>query len=425
MTRSSHARAHRRGPADATPIYPRFLADQIRTALNDTPVVMVTGPRQAGKTTLIRQLARKGWDYRTLDDQVLRDAAIGDPVGFIRDVDRLAIDEIQRVPQLLPAIKKSVDEDRRPGRFLLTGSANLMTIPTVSESLAGRVELATLLPLSRAEVIGRKPTFLAACFAGKPPAPAEKLYGDGLVAAVLAGGYPEVIKRKTPARRRKWCSDYLETILQRDVREIADIQKLAEVPRLLRVLAERSRGLVNLSSIGGELGLHHATIGHYLSVLEQMYLLGRVPPWFRNELKRLLKTPKLHFLDTALLSAMRGIGPETVRQDRSHLGPLLESFTYGELRKQATWQDDRLTVLQYVDKDQREVDFVVENSRRDIIGIEVKAAATVNTADFKGLRKLQESAGRSFRSGVLLYDGEHLIPFGDRLFAAPFPSLWS
>jgi len=300
-----------------------------------------------------------------------------------------------------------------------------MTIPTVSESLAGRVELATLLPLSRSEVIGRRPTFLGACFAGKPPAPTEVLFGDELVSMILAGGYPEVIRRKTPSRQRKWCSDYIETIMQRDVKDISSIHKLADIPQLLRVLAEHSGKLINLSAIGGVLGLHHATVNNYVSVLEQLYLLNRVPPWFRNELKRLVKTPKLHFLDSGLLAAMRGLSLETIKQDRSHVGHLLESFVYGELRKQATWLDERLSFCQYLDKDRKEVDFVLENSRRHIVGIEVKAAATVNNGDFKGLRKLLDVGGKSFRAGVVFYDGEHLLPFGDRLFAAPFPSLWS
>jgi hypothetical protein len=406
-------------------LYPRFLADQIRTALADTPVVLITGPRQAGKTTLVRGIAANGWEYRTLDDPAVREAAIRDPVGFIRGLDRAAIDEIQRAPNLLPAIKTSVDDDRRPGRFLLTGSANVMTLPAVSESLAGRIELATLLPLSRSEVIRRKPKFLDACFAGKPPAPVEVLSGDKLVSAVLAGGYPEVLRRAAPARQRKWCTDYVETIVQRDVKDMASIQKLADLSQLVRVLAAYAGKLINLSAVGGELKLHHTTANSYLSVLERVYLLARIPPWFSNELKRLIKTPKLQFLDTGLLAAIQGLSIEALERDRDRLGPLLESFVHGELRKQATWHAEPLTFFHHLDKDRNEVDFVLENARREIVGIEVKAAATVNRRDFSGLWKLRAASGKSFRAGIVLYDGEHLLPFGERLFAAPYPCLWS
>jgi predicted AAA+ superfamily ATPase len=405
--------------------YPRFASDRVRAALSDTRVVMITGPRQSGKTTLVRAIASDGWQYRTLDDPFIRDAARNDPVGFIRGSDRIAIDEIQRAPDLLLAIKQSVDEDRRPGRFLLTGSANLMAIPTVSESLAGRVQLEALLSLSRSEIIGHRPTFFDACFAGRPPAPVEKLFGDGLISVILAGGYPEALNRATPARQRRWYNDYIETIVQRDVADIANIHKLTELPQLLRILAEYSGRLINLSRAGGELGLHHATINTYVSVLEHLYLIARIPPWFRNELKRLIKTPKLHFMDAGLLAAMRGLTLATIKQDRNHAGQLLESFVYGELRKQAAWNDDRLSLWHYLDKDQYEVDFVVENSQRQIVGIEVKAAATVTNDDFRGLRKLQDASGKSFCAGVVLHDGEHFLPFGKALFAVPLPSLWS
>jgi predicted AAA+ superfamily ATPase len=412
-------------PTLTSGFYPRFLDAPLRAALADTPVVMVTGPRQAGKTTLVREIAGAGWEYRTLDDAAVLEAARRDPVGFVRAVDRLAIDEIQRAPDLLLAIKKSVDEDRRPGRFILTGSANVMTLPTVSESLAGRVELATLLPLSRAEIIGRQPTFLDGCFAGAPPTPVERQFGEELLATVLSGGYPEAISRAVPARQQRWYADYVETIMQRDVRDISGIQKLADLPRLLRVLAEYSGKLVNLSAVGGEMGMHHSTIGGYVTVMEQLYLLARLQPWSRNELKRLVKTPKLHFLDTGLLAAMQGLSLETLALDRNRTGPLLETFVHGELRKQATWRADRLSFLHYLDKEQNEVDFVVENGRREIVGIEVKAAATVVAGDFRGLGRLKDASGDAFRVGVVLYDGDHLLPFGDRMFAAPFPSLWS
>jgi predicted AAA+ superfamily ATPase len=404
--------------------YRRFAEDALTEDLQDSPAVLVVGPRQSGKTTLVKKVAA-GIDYLTLDDPETCESARVDPVRFVRGLDSVVIDEIQRAPGLLPVIKRSIDEDRRPGRFLLTGSANVMTLPGVSESLAGRLALVTLLPLSRAEILGRPPKFIEACFAGEPPAPAERLGGNDLVRAAVLGGYPDAHRRGESGRARRWCMNYVQTIMQRDVRDISHIQKLAEMPQLLNVLAHHSGNLFNATEVGRDLRLHHTTIDTYTTILEQIFLVKRVQPWFRNELKRVVSTPKLHFLDTGLLAAMRDISENTIARDRRHAGVIFETFAYAELRKQAAWIDWQVSIYHYRDKDKVEIDFILENANREVVGVEVKASASAANDDFKGLRKLRDATGTDFKAGILLHDGERTLPFGDRLFAAPFSTLWS
>jgi len=404
--------------------FPRFSADQVTTALKDTPVVMVTGPRQCGKTTLVREFSNTH-RYITLDDDTVMAAARSDPGGFVRGIDRAIVDEIQRVPDLLRAIKKSVDVDRRPGRFLLTGSANVLTLPLVSESLAGRMQVVHLLPLSRAEVQRKRSSFLEKTLLGDLVQPREVMIGEDLVQTVLIGGYPEMLRRKDRERRRAWARDYVNAIVQHDVRDIADLEKLDQMPRLLRILAHHSGQLTNFTQVGGQIGLDDKTTRKYVAVLEQLFLVRRLEPWFRNRLKRLVKTPKLHFLDSGLLAAVLGATEERLAQDRSTFGSLLETFVFSEVTKQATWLADSCKFYHYRDKDQDEVDIVVESESGGLVGIEVKAAATVNASDFKGLRKLAETSGADFRIGVILYDAEQTVPFGERIFAAPMSCLWA
>ena len=405
-------------------LFPRFTADRVTAALKDTPVVMVNGPRQSGKTTLVRDLVAGERAYVTLDDDTVLEGARQDPIGFVRGLDHSTIDEVQRAPDLLRAIKTSVDQDRRPGRFLLTGSANVLTLPTVSESLAGRMEVVTLLPLSRAELRGRRPAFLRKAFTGALVKPPEEMIGDDLVHAVLAGGYPEMLRRKDPGRRQAWARDYVRAIVQRDVRDIADVERLDLMPRLLRVLAHHSGQLTNFTQIGSQNGLDDKTTKKYVAILEQLFLVRRLEPWFRNRLKRLVKTPKLHVLDSGLLAAILRVTAERVVQDRTLFGPLLEAFVFSEVLKQATWLGDTCTLSHYRDKDQDEVDIIVENETAGLVGIEVKASATVHAGDFKGLRKLAEATGGALKLCLVLYNGENVVPFGDRMFAAPVSCVW-
>ncbi len=410
-------------PGDS--LLPRFSAERVSVALKDTPVVMVNGPRQCGKTTLVRSLVGDRRRYITLDDDTALAAARNDPAGFIRGIDRATIDEVQRVPELLRAIKRSVDEDRRPGRFLLTGSANVLALPQVSESLAGRMEIVSLFPLSYSEILGKEPRFLVQALAGILTAPTDGTWGTPLVEAVLRGGYPEMIRRAEATRRRAWARDYLQAIVQRDVRDVAEVEKLDVLPRLIRAAAHHAGQLVNFTQLGARIGLDDKTARKYLTVLEQLFLMRRVEPWHRNRLKRLVKTPKLHFLDAGLLAAVQGATAERIERDRAPLGPLLETFVFSEIAKLASWLDQGIALYHYRDKDQDEVDVVVEADDGSVVGIEVKAAATVTASDFKGLKKLAGACDNEFKLGVVLYDGDTVVPFGERLFAAPVACLWA
>ena len=405
-------------------MYKRFVEHKAEEALSDTPVVLIVGPRRAGKTTLVRKMGEACRDYITLDDQTVFDAAQSDPVGFIRGLDRAIIDEIQRVPSLLLAIKKAVDEDYRPGRFLLTGSANLMTLPRVADSLAGRIEVIRMLPLARAEIEGKAPTFLERVFAGKLQVDRDVAVGDDLIRLVLLGGFPEMISRESERRRQDWARSYLTSILTRDLRDIAEIEKLTELPKFVRLVAEHSGQLVNYSQFGTGIGVSYKTGQRYVSLLEQVFLVSTLQPWYTNALKRIVKTPKLHFFDSGLLAAARGLSFDRVKADRSVFGALLESFVFSEVLKLMSASDLRMTPYHFRDQQMHEVDIVLERDDGMIVGIEIKASATVKSSDFAGLRTLAEACKGKFAYGVVLYDSVDCIPFGDRLAAAPLACLW-
>ena len=406
-------------------MYERFVERRAEEALSDTPVVLIVGPRRAGKTTLVRKMGEAGREYITLDDQTALIAAQADPTGFVRRLDQAIIDEIQRVPELLLAIKKSVDEDYRPGRFLLTGSANVMTLPRVSDSLAGRIETIEMLPLSRAEIEGKLPTFLQRLFEGNFQNNRSAEVGDDLVRLVLSGGFPEALARKSERRRQDWVRAYLDSVLTRDLREIADINKLTELPQFVRILAEHSAQLANYSQLGAAIGVSNKTGQRYVGLLEQVFLVETLQPWFTNRLKRIAKTPKLHFLDSGLLATTRGIGLDRLKADRVLLGPLLESFVFSEVRKLMTGSDLRLTPYHFRDHQMREVDIVLERDDGMIAGIEIKASASVSPGDFAGLRTLAEASGDRFAYGVVLYDSTDVVSFGERIAAVPLSALWN
>lgn len=387
----------------------------------DTPAVLINGPRQSGKTTLVRKFDET-LPYISLDDATRLAAARADPQGFIRQLDRAIIDEIQRAPELLLALKLSIDEDRRPGRFLLTGSANVMSLPTIADSLAGRIEVHALLPLSNAELAGRVPDFLERAQACDWPArKTEKSTGVGiaLIEHVLAGGYPEMRNRPTARRRQAWAQAYLTTLVERDIRDIANIDQATRIPQLMAILATLSGQLLNLSQIAGQIGLNLHTAEKYIGILEKLFLVRRLPAWSRNELSRLIKTPKIHFLDAGLQAALLRANADWLQQERGRFGAILESWVYGELLKIINLSAEGWFISHYRDKDQVEVDFVLESPLRAVIGIEVKAAATVGATDFKGLRRLREHCGQAFTSGIVLYDGTAAVPFGNDLWAVP------
>lgn len=410
----------------SSPLYPRFAQKNLETALADTPAVLLHGPRQCGKTTLARLVGDPaGYAYRTFDEDVLRAAAQADPVGFVAGLpERVVLDEVQRVPALFLPLKAAIDRDRRPGRFILTGSANVLLLPQLADSLAGRMAVLRLHPLSQAELEGRPSPFIDQLFGEGFQRQSFGRLGPELARRIVAGGYPAALERPRASRRAAWYHDYLETVLQRDVRDLARIHALEALPRLLQLAATQTARLVNMASLATAFQLSRPTIDTYVTLLERLFLLEEIPPWHTNQLSRLIKSPKLHLGDTGIAGALLGVPAETLHDDRPLLGQLLETFVYQELRRQASGRDDRLAFYHFRDKDGAEVDLVLERGALQLAGIEVKAAASVQEADFRGLRKLRTVAGPRFRGGVVLYDGEHLAGFGDRLFAVPLRCLW-
>lgn len=407
------------------PHYPRLIEPRVAEVLVDTPVVLLAGPRQAGKTTLVKRVAaQQSLRYLTLDDELTLLSAREDPVGMIRSLDRAVIDEIQRAPELLLAIKKSVDDDRRPGRFLLTGSANLMTLPAVADSLAGRMETLSLLPLSQSEMSGNAANWIDGAFAGQLLKVTQPALGDELVERVLRGGYPEAVSRPSAKRRVAWARQYIDALIQRDVRDIAGIDKLDHLPRFLRALAQTAGQMCNYSQLAAQVGLDGKTAARYVGIFEQMYLLQRVDVWARNRLNRVIKTPKLQFMDAGLLAALLDLTAQEVRQDRTRFGHVLETFVFAELLKHTTTSDGDHHLMYYRDADKVEVDVVIENAAGQLLGVEVKASASVKESDLHGLRKLAGLAGGQFKMGVLLYDGTETMPLGNGIWAAPLSTLW-
>lgn len=412
--------------ADDNSILPRLLTPVIREAMADTPVICLLGPRQSGKTTLVRQLEPER-AYVSLDDNNYYQTATSDPAGFMASLpDVVTLDEVQRVPMLLPAIKRAVDEDRRPGRFLLTGSANLLLLPKVTESLAGRMETIQLQPLSEAEKMRQPGLFLNALLGGafnSAIRSGRQMAEQKLAERLTAGGYPEPLTRSL-ARARQWRRQYLHTIIERDVQDVARVRDSHELARLLELLAVRSAQLFNASNLASGLGLHRDTVEHYVSVLERLFLVRRLPAWHRNTGKRLIKSPKLHLVDSGLAATLAGLSSEDWLSKRERMGHLLESFVVQQLIALAAWTDPDLRFWHYRDKDQVEVDVVITRGLKTW-GIEVKAATTLARADGKGLTRLADYCGKDFKGGILLYAGRDILPLKDkRMLAVPIRELW-
>jgi predicted AAA+ superfamily ATPase len=410
----------------ATTLYPRYAEAPLIEALTDSPVVLIHGPRQCGKTTLARVVGdRMGYAYINFDDEVASDAAEADPAGFVAELPRRAIlDEVQRVPTIFAALKTSVDRSRVPGRFIMTGSANVLLVPKLADSLAGRMQIQRLYPLAQCELARQAPGFLDALFEGGFKTRQTERLGVQLAERIAAGGYPAALARQTGRRRAAWYRDYLDALIQRDVRDLARISSLDALPRLLALVAAQTARLLNVADLSAPFQLSRPTIRDYVTLLERVFLLETLSPWHSNRLSRLVKTPKLHVGDTGLACALLGIDSAGLMADRPLLGQLLETFVFQELRRQASWHKDPLAFYHFRDKDGSEVDIVMERGARALAGVEVKASATVTAADFRGLRKLREAAGKRFAGGVVLYDGETSASFGDGLHAVPLRALW-
>jgi predicted AAA+ superfamily ATPase len=299
----------------------------------------------------------------------------------------------------------------------------VLLVPKLADSLAGRMEILRLHPLAQCELAARPPRFLDGLFARTFKMRTYERLGEELPARIAAGGYPAALARAIPRRRATWYRDYVETLVQRDVRDLARISSLDILARLLALAAGQTARLLNVSDLASPFQVTRPTIRDYVTLLERVFLLEQLPPWHSNRLSRLIKTPKLHLGDTGVACALLGLDAQALWRDRSTLGQLLETFVFQELRRHASWHEDEVRFHHFRDRDGAEVDIVLERGA-EVAGVEVKAAATVTASDFRGLRKLKEAAGKRFAAGVVLYDGEASAGFGDRLFAVPIRALW-
>ena len=439
--------------------YPRHVEHRLAEALEDSPIVLIHGPRQCGKTTLAQYTyapnyltwggqrltwggQRLSWGvssqhrdyaYLSFDDAVAREGARADPIGFVADLpERVILDEVQHVPALFEAIKMEVDRRRVPGRFILTGSTNVFLVPHLSESLAGRLQIVRLHPLSQHELAARfappdsrsDAGFLNALFEDGFAVRQAPRLGEQLIERLVAGGFPPALVRPTARRQANWYRDYVEALIQRDVRDMTRIRSLDVLPRLLAGAASQTARLFNLTELASPFQLSRPTIGAYTALLERLFLLERLPPWHSNRLRRLVKSPKLHVGDTGLATALLNVDVASLKADRALLGQLLETFAFQELRRQASCHPAPVAFFHFRDKDGVEVDIVLERGPGSVAGVEVKAASTVTSADFRGLRKLAAACGDRFANGVVLYDGETTTRFGNRLYAVPIRRLW-
>lgn len=409
----------------------RNLTGRLTEALADTPAVLVNGARQTGKSTLVqsKEVAEDGRHYITFDDPGLLAAARSDPNGFVAGLPLpVTLDEVQHIPELFPVIKAAIDRRRQPGQFLLTGSANVMLLPKISESLAGRVEVLTLWPFSQGEMKNRQESFIDALFSlktvnwsGKFP----KLEWGALLELIVAGGYPPAIARHNPSRRDAWFQSYILTMLQRDIRDLANIADSTAIPRLLFVAATRAGSLLNFADLSRTMALPQTTLKRYFALLEGTFLVQLLRPWARNLGKRVIQTPKVYLNDSGLLTYSLGATVDRLKAEGTLAGAALENFIMMELRKQCAWSTARPEMFFWRTTSGVEVDFVLEDRAGKVVGVEVKASATLGSQDTRGLRELADAVGKNWLRGVVLYAGKEVVPFASNLHGIPMTSLWA
>jgi len=411
-------------------LIPRGIESELRDILGVSRAAAITGPRQAGKSTLAKQLQAAGVvpNYFSLDDEATRRAALADPDGFALSLTRPAvIDEVQRAPELMLAIKQILDRDQTPGQFLLTGSVDLLTARVVADALPGRVEYVNLWPLSAAEIAGKRTSVVDMLLDGIPPRISGAPKGRQASAElVLAGGFPNA-RTRTPRQRARYFRSYVQTILGRDLPNIGEVRSdSSKLEQLLGLLAARTSGPVNYTALGRELVLDDKTVKAHAELLTQLFLIYRLRPWSTNLGARQIKTPKLLLTDTGMAAALIGVDASrySAPDQGSVAGMLFETFVLMEFVKQATWSSTPVELFFYRDTEKREVDLLVESASGDLAGIEAKSATTISASDTRGLRLLRDKLGPRFKAGVIIYSGEHTLPLGDRIWALPISGLW-
>ena len=409
----------------------RHIFERLRESLTESRVVYVDGPRQCGKTTLVRRLvAATGGSYVSLDDPIQLTAALHDPVGFVQVGESpRVIDEAQRAgAPLLLALKMQVDRDPTPGRFVLTGSTRFLTTPRLSESLAGRVDLVRLQPFSQGELAGQRDNIVDRLFEGPQAllqAKPRPLSRQEQLDLVCTGGYPEVVARRSDRSRRRWFESYVTPVTQRDVLEISRIRRAQELPRMLRLLAARTSQILNIQDMARDLGHSHSSFKDYLGLLEVVLLVQRLPAWSTNLSSRVARHPKLHLADSGLAAHLVGAASTSVTvPGHPALGPLVETFVHGELRKQLGWARVQADIHHFREHTGAEVDFLLESRDGRVVAVQSKASQSVSSRDLRWLRRLRGKLGDRFVAGVITYLGDAAVSLGPKLLALPLPALW-
>lgn len=408
-------------------MFPRLLRGRAREALADTPAILIVGPRQAGKSTLVADLVGDLMPSVTLDDASVLDAATRDPTGWLAAFPgAVAIDEIQKAPALLPAIKARIDRRRAPGQYVLTGSSDVLTLPRVSESLAGRVEVLPLWSLAQIEIAGSDApsAVIASAFSPRLDLPSRRPTRTApWRERAIVGGYPEVVARPRPARRAAWFESYISTVLARDVRDVADIAGISTLPRILRLVASRSGATLNVADLARAVEMPQTTLRRHLALLEAIFLIHSIPPWHANLGKRLVKAPKVYISDSGLLAHLLGI--EQADEPSVHDGALCEALAVFEIIKQCTALDRPPRIFHFRSHEGHEVDLVLEDAKGHIVGVEIKATATPTGHDARGLRLLRDALGRRFVRGIVLHGGTGVTAFDEQITAVPLTLLFT
>ncbi len=406
-------------------ILPRRAEAAVSAALTDTRVVLVNGARQSGKSTLVATVCRdRAAEWRSLDRATEREAARADPVEFLRQGSLMVIDEVQRDPELLLSIKASVDEDPRPGRFLLTGSARVLGLRALPDALPGRMETIELWPLSQGEIDDTPDGFVDAIFALGPDLHHDSdLTKIDYVERLVRGGFPEAVARDG-ARRERFFDGYVADLVNRDVVQLSQIEHGRQMRNLIKLIAARSGQLLVAGTVAGSLGLSRPTVTRYIGLLEEVFLVKRIPGWSRNLSRRTVSTPKVALVDSGIAANLIGQDTRRLMRPDSALGGLLEAFVAMEVARQQTWATARTELFHYRTKDQVEVDMVLESRAGDVVALDVKASSTVRAEDFRGLVHLRDRLGADFRVGCVLYTGDKTLSFGDRMRALPISAIW-
>ena len=362
---------------------------------------------------------------RRLDNPALLAAARQDPVSFVVDDGLLVVDEVQRAPEIMLPLKARVDAERRPGQFLLTGSARLLGLRLLPDALVGRTETIELWPFSQGELTDGSDGFVDAAFADRPEFMSSGASSRAdVIERALRGGFPEAVRRDA-TRRSRFFASYVGDLLDRDVVQLSDIHRRADLDRLLRLLASRMATPLNVESVASELGVPRATVERYIALFEEVFLIKRIPAWSTSGTRRATRARKLMFVDTGLAGHLIGASAARVARDARLAGQVVENFALGELARQLGWATEPVHLLHYRTRDGEEVDAVLEHNDGRVVGIEVKAAATVDADDFRHLHHLRSRVPERFHLGIVLYSGSDVLAFGDGMVAAPLDVLWT